>query len=62
MVANTALFSLPTPRLEISASGTEMVPENIFPTPSELSYYKVQGHAMTPAAHAASASFVTRLL
>ena len=62
MVAGTALSSLPTPRLEISASGTEMVPESVFPAPGELSYFKVRGQAMTPAAHAASAPFVTHLV
>ena len=30
MVAGTALFSLTTPRLEISTSGLEMVSENVF--------------------------------
>ena len=30
MVAGTALFSLLTPRLEISTSGLEMVSENVF--------------------------------
>ena len=48
MVAGTALFSLPTPGLEISASGSETVPENVFSAPSELPDCKVQGQATTP--------------
>ena len=47
MVADTTLFSLPTHRLEIGASGAQKVPATVC-LPQQLSERKVQGQAMTP--------------
>ena len=41
-------WTQPTPRMEISASRAQMVPENVFLVPSELSSCKVHGQAMPP--------------
>jgi hypothetical protein len=46
MEVGSPFFSQPTPRLEISMSGSEMVSENAFAAPRELFYEKVQGYAM----------------